>query len=146
MLEASQKSVPDECPRGGTTPETSPSWHEQITIGTGRRQYEQSGEAGAVCFRRRESREAYRAPEPKTKPLTAVAIALVDVRILDFATARTPGVDEEFASEAQEGCAEQGGPAVAQINGLPMPEIARGAGVHPEAQGHVRERGGCDCP
>src|SRR5688572_4311108 len=61
-------------------PKTSPPWHEQITFGTGGDSTSKSGEAGAVCFLRSESREAYQAPEPETKPLAAVVIALVDVR------------------------------------------------------------------
>src|SRR5688572_33472100 len=51
-----------------------------------------------------------------TGTLAAMAIALVDVRILDFGTARTPRVDEELAGEAQKGRGAPGGPAVAQIN------------------------------
>src|SRR5687768_5263041 len=73
-----------------------------------------------------------------TGTLAAIAIALVDLRVLDFGTPRTPRVDEVLAGEAQESGAAQGGPAVPQIDGLPMPEIARGAGAHAEAQGHAR--------
>src|SRR5690348_7549842 len=91
-------------------PKASLSWHEQITIGTGGNSRSKSGEAGAVWFRHSESREAYQAPEPKTKPLAAMAIALVDVRVLDFGTARAPCVDEKLAGEAEKGRGAQRGP------------------------------------
>src|SRR5688572_22277394 len=65
-----------------------------------------------------------------TGALATIAIALVDLRVLDFGTPRTPRVDEELASKTQESRAAQDGPAVAQINGLPMPKLARRAGAH----------------
>src|SRR5690348_8957350 len=88
-----------------------------------------SGEAGAVCFRRSETREAYQPPEPKTRPLAAMAIAFVDVRVLDVRGAGAPGVGEELAGKAEEGGVAEDAAAVAQIDGLPVPVVARGADV-----------------
>ena len=72
------------------------------------------------------------------RTLTTVAVALVDVRVFDFGMAWAPGVDEELAGEAEEGGVAEGGAAVAQIDGLPMSKIARGAGLHAQMQGDVR--------
>jgi len=61
--------------------------------------------------------------------LTAVAVTLVDVRVLDFGRARAPGVDEELGGKTEERRVAERGTAVAQINGLVVPEISGCVGV-----------------
>jgi hypothetical protein len=46
-----------------------------------------------------------------TRALAAMAIALIDVPVLVCGVPRTPGIDEELASEAQESRVAQRGPA-----------------------------------
>src|SRR5687767_7692493 len=62
--------------------------------------------------------------------LAAVAIAFVDVCILDLSARRAPRVDEELTGESQKGRVAQRGAAMAKINCLPVPKIASCAGSH----------------
>src|SRR5689334_11985546 len=71
-----------------------------------------------------------------------MAIALIDVRVLDFCVRRTPRVHEDFAGKAQERGVAERGSAMAQIDGLPVTEVARGAGADAESQSDVGRRCG----